>query len=77
MFLPAFLAYQIGCAEGGEHHDARAKGSILVGSFAVFWQSGIIALTAKTGRLITALEHAAAVRVGKRDQTCPEDDCDC
>ena len=77
MFLPAFLAYQIGCAEGGEHHHTGAEGRGLVSFFSVSWKSGRSVFPSEASRLVAALEHAAAVRVGKRDQTCPEDDCDC
>ena len=91
LFLSAFLAHEVGCAEGRQQDDATAKGSVLAFVGAVDGQtrhdgSVAIGLAEVASVLIDGIavvaavltmEHAAALCEGGHGQSEDEGEGDC
>ena len=86
LFLSAFLSYSVGCAEGRQHGDAAAEGSVLVATLAVSRvrrrfsatilgkEASLLIYSVAVVAAILAVEHAALCE-GRHAQA--EDDCCC
>lgn len=80
----ALFGNEVGATEGGQHGNARAQRAvcILIARFAVVGQHrcatrAAVAIDAIAFRHGSALEQAASIWVGKRDETQSKGDCYC